>query len=129
MSVLLFAFFSYIIIFYPLVKKNERKRCAKALIVYTKHKFGCYLFEPVLVLGRITVKTFAHGFLIYDYTAQITALLLLDFPFIVLAICMRKYFHDRFVFALMTCYLTGFAFLDLFFLSEVSFGWFANWDR
>ena len=113
-----------------LVKNSERKRCAKTLLVYTRHKFGSYLLEPTLILARSALRTFVHGFLLVDYPAQITALFVLDLPFLLLSLIMRKQFHNCFVFCFMSGYLAGFTFLDLFFLAEANeWSWFASWDR
>ena len=88
-----------------LVKSSERKRCAKTLIVYTRHKFGSYLLEPTLILARSALRTFV-------------------------SLIMRKQFHNCFVFCFMSGYLAGFTFLDLFFLAEANeWSWFASWDR
>ena len=130
MFLLLFCLFWYILCFYALVRSSERRRCAKTLIVYTRHKFGSYLLEPILILARSALRAFAHGFLLADYPTQMAALFVLNLPFLLLSLIMRKHFHNCFVFCFMTSYLAGFAFLDLFFLAEVNeWSWFAGWDR
>lgn len=88
MYVMFFLVIVYSLCFYGFVYLEERKKCSKILIVYTKCKMNSFFLEPILIIIRGLVKSFVHGFFIYNYQIQIILLFILDFPFLFLSFAM-----------------------------------------
>ena len=98
-------------------------------IVYSKLKMKSYFFEPAVFLLRGTIKAFIHDFMIYNYSAQIISLFIIDIPFVVLCLCYGKNFRNKLVLALVTSYFVGFMLFDLYFVMEFHTKLTAGYDR
>lgn len=108
----------YVLVFYSLVFSNTSRRNAKMLLMPCRYSFYSFLYQPLLILLRILIRTFIHSFLLPNYTIQIFMLFLTDLFFIGVCLKMRRYFHNIFIFGFSLLYMLAFATFDLFFYLE-----------
>ena len=104
--------------FYAVIYSNEKKKCSKGLLIYSKQRIKSYFFEPLLFLARGAIKSFVHGYFIYSYPTQIMVLLFVDVLFLCVCFLMRKTFRNCCIFLLVTLYFFGFLLFDLYFVLE-----------
>lgn len=106
----------YAITFYPLLFQFDKKNAASALLIRCKYSHNSFWYESVLIISRSMLKTFVHGYFITNYEVQITLLFILDIPYLIVIMKMRKYFKNVFIFATMALYFLGFTIFNLFFV-------------
>lgn len=72
---------------------------------------------------RTLVRSFVNGLFISSYKMQILSLFIVDIPFVVVAVMMRKCFRNRAVFVVCMFYSLNFIIFDGYFVFEESFGY------
>ena len=123
-TVVFFLLLLYSLCFYPLVLKYFKAKSAQILLQRCKLENNrSFILQPVYLVFRTFLRSFVNGLFITTYQMQILSLMIVDIPFVIVAILMRDCFRNKVAFVICLFYSLNFVLFDGYFVVEEIYGY------
>ena len=100
----LFASLLYAFSFYIIIYSTTSRGRAERFLTYSKNVLSGFILESVLIATRNFVNGFIHGYLLYNYTVQMSCLIASKLLTVIILFVLRKKFASKIYFVLFEAY-------------------------
>ena len=94
----------YALSFYIIVYSTASRGRAERFLTYSKNDLSGFILESMLIATRNFVNGFIHGYLLYNYTVQMSCLLASKLLTVIILFVLRKSFAKKTYFMLFEAY-------------------------